>query len=528
MCVQISSINNKRIYPIITKHFNTNNASDYQSDYSVDLPNYKINPALISRNNINFKNISTPIDITSKYNVNEGRPGHLDLPNIKVYEYPDTNLQLMINFIENSEELPQYNLCIDSVNDNNYDAVKQALINNILFMKFKANNLGDYYNFDAPYTTTILIVTGMEHPLNISDLISFNKILTSSNFTQDEIAQAKQELINYLMSDKYKQDNSLGLKFYSKSIISKRDTIDKINKISDKELKDYYDNFIKTSSAKAVLTINRDDLKNPDNKILANINEGINATFSDITEYKPNTNNTLNNKIQIIHINSEKAEAKIDYPIKSDCFKENIIADFLPKIFVKYSDTEKKRMRDYIDSIVEEYNSNDKREIESYRKLIEEREYANNFMMSAGKMNKLFVEPPLEFIKTNKNNYGDNYYSFYYSNINSNSNIGKILNEQKEIFQTIINSDISDLLEEIKTNYKNNLKYYIKEDSVTSLKNLYTALYNTDVFNIFETVDSITQDDIKNVINIYFLNQKPFIELNCSEDIYNKIGGEFN
>ena len=68
---------------------------------SFELSDYKTGQAILNRNNISFRNLATLIEVTDKYNKKVEGQDHLDLPNIHVYEYSDTNLQVYINADEN-------------------------------------------------------------------------------------------------------------------------------------------------------------------------------------------------------------------------------------------------------------------------------------------------------------------------------------------------------------------------------------------------------------------------------------------
>ena len=60
----------------------------------IELPGYNVSGAILARNNITFRNLAKKI---------EGKD-HLDLPNIHVYEYPDTNLKVFICENDNSND----------------------------------------------------------------------------------------------------------------------------------------------------------------------------------------------------------------------------------------------------------------------------------------------------------------------------------------------------------------------------------------------------------------------------------------
>ena len=118
-----------------------------------------------------------------------------------------------------------------------------------------------------------------------------------------------------------------------------------------------------------------------------------------------------------------------------------------------------------------------------------------------------------------KNNLYGSYYSIYSTD---SSNIEELVKKQKLFFNKIKNTDISEPLEKIKSNYKSYVKTVLTDDEhITSIKNLYAAKFNTDIFSIYEIIDSVTQKDIKETINKYFINQEPVVEL-CNIDVNHK------
>ena len=82
----------------------TKDHSAYFHEEGANLSGYKAGRAMFLRNNITFRNLATPIEVTDKYNRKIEGKDHLDLPNIHVYEYPDTNLKVFICENDNSND----------------------------------------------------------------------------------------------------------------------------------------------------------------------------------------------------------------------------------------------------------------------------------------------------------------------------------------------------------------------------------------------------------------------------------------
>ena len=480
---------------------------------SFELSDYKTGQAILARNNISFRNLATPIEVTDKYNKKIESKDHLDLPNVHIYEYPDTNLRVFINLV-NTTEAPQYALSTNIETNENYDTIKQALINQILFSKFKQNNLEKFYLNTPPYTSqSQLVSTGMDYPLQISNIPTFNTILTSNNFSKEELDAGKKELINYLNSDNYSQDNYLALALYDENISSKKDTIANINKITIEDLKDYHTKVLQNSNIQAALTIDKSYFDKNKNDILKILNDNISEGFKQEAE-KTKIQSRLNNKLKIV--NNNDSTTKADYFVNPDELKDYIILDILPKIFLEYSEDEQSRLDSYIDKQADNYQTSDIEARKSYKRIRKEHEINSNFITLSGEQNVNFVREPLEvFNISDKSKLHGHYYSIYSPN---KGNAEELAKEQKLFFNRLAKTDISEALERIKENYKSYIKTVLTDDNyINSMKNLYMAQFNTDIFNIYEIMDSITQEDIKAFINKYFINQQPVVEIGNKE-----------
>ena len=91
--VSFNVVNNQYLNKKTQKGEKLNNSLPQTSELS----NYEVGQAILNRNNISFRNLATPIDVTDKYNKKTEGKDHLDLPNIHMYEYPDTNLQVILD-----------------------------------------------------------------------------------------------------------------------------------------------------------------------------------------------------------------------------------------------------------------------------------------------------------------------------------------------------------------------------------------------------------------------------------------------
>ena len=111
--------------------------SQQDSGQLQDLSGYTVGQAILVRNNISFRGCAEPIDVTPLYNKRIEGKDHLDLPNIHVYEFPDTNLQAIVNVDENSLLSKSImGLVVQSQNFQN-----DVILDNLLYQILKAKSL---------------------------------------------------------------------------------------------------------------------------------------------------------------------------------------------------------------------------------------------------------------------------------------------------------------------------------------------------------------------------------------------------
>jgi len=445
----------------------TTNKTAQTSD-TMELSGYKAGQAILARNNVTFRNLAQPIEVTDKYNKKVEGKDHLDLPNIHVYEYPDTNLQVFVN-INNNCKNSQLATLIDSLEDD-YDVLKQAIINKLIAKKFDSQNLGLYYDYDL--TSPIQFVsTGEKNPLRFSDIRHFNKNLTVDNFDEDNLLKVKKELIEYLASSQYVKDNNIGNLLYSSFVDTRENTIKKINSITLKDLEDYQNKYLYNASIKMFLTINNKDFEN--SNILKELNKDLNYRFKKSIY---NSQNIINDKTQIIYNQSPNSNIKFSFCVNNDNIKDNLILELIS------------------------------------------REYPLNLVIDEP------IKEPLT-LKEKNNGYYRSRVSF---SINLEKNIATIQRNEKDYFERLMKKDFSETLKSIKLEYKTNLAKDLKECNFSSLQNLKIANLGSDIFNVYEMIDSINEEDIKQYIKKHFIEQHPVIEIECPQEAYKNLIKEYN
>lgn len=449
----------------------------------------------------NFKNLSMPIEVTDKYNKKVEGKAHLDLPNIHVYEYPDTNLRVIVNNIKENQ-LPQV-LMYTELEPENYDSLKQALLNQIMFSNFKKHNLENYYNFDL-HSKTQMISTDSENPLNISDLKKFSSILTNAEINEDNLEVAKEDLINYIQTPEYKEKTQFANSLYKNELIGEDEFKQKLNFIKLEDIKNYYKTSLENSEMGITLSINKQNQEVMN--ILSDINKGINNKFKGNLR---NKNILLNDEINYVYTKGNIPESKLYYTVDDTNLINDTIIKIISKLENKYSKEKQEKENDYINKKLDLMNlTSVDREIyfDAYKK----REEEADFLTSAGNLYLKGIDEPLTPNSKNRNLYV-NFYTVFLKN--DNIAIESKVQKQQEFFKELLDRNLKDDIEQIKNNYKSYIKYNLLENESTSIRNLNLANLETDVFQIYETVDSITEQDVKNYIETYFVNQAPVVEV---------------
>ena len=205
----------------------------------------------------------------------------------------------------------------------------------------------------------------------------------------------------------------------------------------------------------------------------------------------------------------------MNYFIDSQNLKNNIIASLFSKIFLQYSDKNSEELGNYINKLVDKQNFSDIEEKKAYKILLKEREN-QNFTSLLGHRYINSVSEPFENFKNfdSKNSYGSYFEIYCLEDKQDCKNIDELqeLTKQKNIFNEILNTDFSDKLLQIKNDYKKNIKNLMSSENSMCIRNLSMPYFGSEIFQIYEVVDNIDQNDIKNFVKEYFLKQCPVIE----------------
>ena len=439
--------------------------------------------------NITFRgqNSSTPVEITADYTPKIKSNDHLDLPNVHVFEYPDTKLRVYINNASN-HTLPQLNIILEP-DTQKYNPIKQALVNKLISYKFSEANLGQYYN-DNPQSPSLSVSTNWKTPLPISEIPTINLLLTNSKFDNKNLLLAKQELKEYLLSEEYNDKNQLTEILNKGNLYTKEEVISQIDSIQLNDLQKYYNEYLANAEMQTFLTVNNDTFK--DKNLFKELNKNINVTFKTNQEPTDRVNNAA-----ALFIKDRGNSFDVYYLVDTGDVKNDTTLKIISKLFAKYSNTEQENINNYINK---EQTANS--DIDA--RILKKDEAENQFFTIAGRKYISTVDCPLTL--RNKS-LGTPLVSDYYTMPAKRNCVDKAksINEQKELFEKLLNTDLSNDITEIKTAYKSRIASSLTEIELPSIANKEMTNLKADTFDIYEIVDSITENDIKNYIKTYFL-----------------------
>lgn len=430
--IQINKISNSNI---------SNQQVSPKIEQQIDLSGYEVGQAMMAQSGIAFR--SMPNDVTSKYNAVKDDKTHLNLPNIQVYEYPDTNLKVVVN---KGKDL-DYSLA--GMEIKNPELAKSeplmfTLLVVILLPKEERKNLDFYDDGDG-----ISYIQALESDEDYN-LGKFNKSIFSSNFTEEDFKEAKEVLEDIL--------NEYG----------RSDIIPKLQNISIEDIRKYYNDFLKGCSINANVLLSDVDYENNKNKVLREINKNIPLKLDDNLNKINKSYFVPNDEMTITECEEGFMPLEFHYDIENLSPKDNIIREMTEIIlFGKYFITgERHGLRDVLD------NLGKKNKIEYY---------------------KVHVDLP----------FGEKI------------DIAKELEEFNSFLQKVCDSDLEQELEQRKALEKEDIRYHLTEDDDAYTR--YSEQVTSDIFNAYEQIDSITQDDIKNYIRKFLINQTPNVYLYAKE-----------
>ena len=320
-----NSISINKTNPIYFRFPMQNNGNDLKlssSENAIQLSGYNVGGAILARNNITFRNLATPIEVTDKYNKKIEGKDHLDLPNIHVYEYPDTNLQVFICENDNSNDekdriLMKFN--IHNNIDDKDDFIKKELCTRLFC------NLINYDNDDCFVTTFDSDFFSVNYNLtnkNYKRIREINKLITNPDFSETNLEQVKTELIKELDAAQIKS--------------SKYDSV--IQEISNTDINDinkYYLNKLKNAEAQLFVVIDKDNIKQNRTIFDKEFNTNISKKF--VKHKNDNSNNfTVNDKQFIFSAPENDVFLEFQYPMPMNDLRNIKLGEYLTQLMLLY------------------------------------------------------------------------------------------------------------------------------------------------------------------------------------------------
>ena len=441
------------------------------STLNLKLSNYEVGQAILNRNNISFRNLASPIDVTDKYNKkNEGKD-HLDLPNIHVYEYSDTNLRAIIDKNENMQDSTTLEICLQLQENkiNDLPPLLNEVYKNAINQKFKNQNIKTNIRSAKQDLFTINVKTNDK---NTSIFNKINNIISNSHFTEKELEAAKQNVIKNIENINSNDDYYL----LKKDILKKKnDYIADIREISLSELNAFSKKVINTTKATYYITINKKHLNDfSEKELLKNINNGIGRMSTHNT--KASYDFALNNNSAIFIKDSSVDGIEFNYPFEMNNFRDCLIGMFT----------------EFLLTFLAEPFYNENSEILTKNPILK-----NNERASYAAHNLKFFMPKPEF---------------------TNLIPQRALNIQKETAKMVCDTDFTVTLDDIKQVFKEKFEDEINKEYKEDFNNSNLYKYDVDVFQLYEILDSIKTSDIKNHIKKYILKQEPIVRYNNEKE----------
>lgn len=426
---------------------------------------YKVGQAYAGMSGITFKNLAKPVEVTDLYNKKAEGNDHLDLPNIHVYEFPDTNLQVIINADKNIKtdensvlDTPKLSIVIENSNDN-INPVKEKILFFLIQNKLKNANFTGTHNCFM-YSTSLA-------ENSIKSMENFNKTFFNMSFTENDIAAAKQELLKYLNSPEY-ENNSRNVKaLYTKKDLKSKEEIEvEINNITAKDMKKFYREYLEMSSVSGYATVSNEYFESHRQELFSAFNKNINRTFlknSEVSE--KNQEFVPNNEIKICFATGSNS---LEFPVPMADSKDSFISDITALIL----------------------NSDD--------------DFAKRYKLSK----ETFLQP-IEL----KNNAAAKYHNtlLKFEILQDFAGENNQVNDFKEDLNKVCSKDLSENLEQAKEYLKDKLKRTFTGERMDLIKNWELISYGNSVFDIYEKINLINQEDVKQYINLYMLKQQPIV-----------------
>ena len=469
--VNLNNVNNK----FYSKPISNQKQDEETEKRNVGLSGYEASQAILNRNNITFRNLTTPIEVTDKYNKKIEGKDHLDLPNIHVYEYPDTNLQVFVNEVNKTTDKNKFRASFSLYNKGikNDSIVKKNLLLKLLNESFRTNGIdadlnehfASFINIDLNYNTS-----------KINKMNSLNEIISKSRFSEHDLEICKNELINTINSEKYQKETAEFKSLIGNDLLnSKEETITNIKNLTIDDINSYYSEILKNSEAQYVVTIDKSFVNENKKLFYSSLNSNFSNKFQKHSDSSICTSNPIVNNKDIRNYDNKNATfLTFHYPIQVKSNK-----DFLTYKYLTWLEF-----------------------------LWREPYVANDF-----EVKKYSI--PME-LKDSINSSGLGYLNFSFTprgneNIYSTEDAISIFKAILEVLygETLSANTLESVKDCDKEYYDERLNKKFDNDTHKILQN-----YRGDIFKIYEILNDIKIDDIRHVIEQILFGQSPVIIIN--------------
>lgn len=446
--INFTSVSKQQKQPQYVKY--TEEASPIQ----MELSGAEVGRAMLANTGINFKGTLEPVDVTDKLNKKVEGKSHLELPDLKVFDYPDTNLRVFVDRKELADDGIELRFALSKKYSPEKDVLKEGVIiqilNNSLMQELEGVTARQASN-------KLLAIEGGFENSRLENLEKINKILTNPNFTEEQLNKAKEVVASQINSEDMKQVQE-GLSAFE-GWRSNAELLEMLEKLTVEEISSYYTNCLKEGKANMFLTLNAGFYEENSSKLLKFANKGLENKFVHPEE----------------NIESEKP------PIVRNSLKL-VSAPLVNRIELHYPRTYSDRKEDLIGEIATLLFFMTKIEFSSDVEFTGYRDVYNLPSPPDGSCS--FVLEPANLLPQEK------------------------IEEVLPTFEAVVVYGCQEFDEgwEVQENSFNSVKDYAKELLKERLENPETSNwelydYGSSIFEAYEMYDAITLDDIKDYLN---------------------------
>ena len=310
-------------------------------------------------------------------------------------------------------------------------------------------------DMDVASTSFCMSISNLEDTYLSNNINNINQEIFAKKFNKKDLENAKTELKAFFKSQEYMEQNKYAKKLYNnKDLKSYKELEREIENITVDDIQKYYKEYLKNSNVKAFLTTSRKYFVQNKDTILKQINPKTNLKFLNSNIATSNLPELDDNTLIV-----DKSTLKI--PTKAVNTKDSIIENIAINILNSDNDINK------------------------------------NYSLGTE-----HFSIPLEL----KNNSPIKYHcNFCTIDIKDND---KDFTDFSNALDQICNKDLASEIEKQKYEIKEKLKQTFTGERLDFIKHLELMSYSDEVFNLYEIIDSISEDDIKQYYTNLISTQK--------------------